>query len=106
MAYGPCLHPTPPHVDYDRLDTFPPAFDGLLPEGVLLDQLLAKHKLDRWDKWGQLLSVGQDLSGFVSVLPEGKGNLFPIQTLLRGGGDQRKLHPQALAAGLSVGSRE
>lgn len=54
-------------------DTFPPAFDGLLPEGVLLDQLLAKHKLDRSDKWGQLIAVGQDLSGFVSVLPEGEG---------------------------------
>jgi serine/threonine-protein kinase HipA len=54
-------------------DSFPPAFDGLLPEGVLLDQLLAKHKLDREDKWGQLIAVGQDLTGFVSVLPEGEG---------------------------------
>ncbi len=53
-------------------DTFPPAFDGLLPEGVLLYQLLAKHKLDRGDKWGQLIAVGQDLTGFVSVLPEGE----------------------------------
>ena len=39
-------------------DDFPPAFEGLLPEGVLLDQLLAKHKLDRGDKWGQLIAVG------------------------------------------------
>ncbi|MCC5788366.1 MAG: type II toxin-antitoxin system HipA family toxin [Opitutales bacterium] len=51
-------------------ETFPPAFDGLLPEGVLLDQLLAKHKLDKADKWGQLVAVGRDLTGFVSVLPD------------------------------------
>lgn len=54
-------------------DAFPPAFDGLLPEGILLDQLLAKHRLDRADKWGQLIAVGQDLTGFVSVLTEGEG---------------------------------
>lgn len=52
-------------------DRFPPAFDGLLPEGVLLDQLLAKYKLDKADKWGQLIAVGLDLTGFVSVIPEG-----------------------------------
>lgn len=50
---------------------FPPAFDGLLPEGILLDQLLAKHKLDKADKWGQLIAVGRDVTGFVSVLPDG-----------------------------------
>jgi serine/threonine-protein kinase HipA len=48
---------------------FPPAFDGLLPEGVLLEQLLVKHKLDRSDKWGQLAAVGQDLTGFLSIIP-------------------------------------
>lgn len=52
-------------------NSFPAAFDSLLPEGVLLDQLLIKHKLDRGDKWGQLMAVGLDLTGFVSVLPEG-----------------------------------
>lgn len=57
-------------------DSFPPAFDGLLPEGMLLDQLLAKHKLDRTDKWRQLIAVGQDLTGFVSVLPEGEDQPF------------------------------
>jgi serine/threonine-protein kinase HipA len=55
-------------------DAFPPAFDGLLPEGVLLEQLLAKHKLDKADKWGQLIAVGRDLVGFVSVLPEGSAD--------------------------------
>jgi serine/threonine-protein kinase HipA len=61
-------------------DDFPPACDGLLPEGVLLDQLLAKHKLDKSDKWGQLIAVGLDLTGFVSVLPEGS-ELEPIGKL-------------------------
>ncbi|MGB0744837.1 MAG: type II toxin-antitoxin system HipA family toxin [Opitutales bacterium] len=51
-------------------NTFPAAFDSLLPEGVLLDQLLIKYKLDRSDKWGQLIAVGLDLTGFVSVIPE------------------------------------
>jgi len=50
-------------------NTFPAAFDSLLPEGVLFDQLLIKRKLDRGDKWGQLIAVGLDLTGFVSVLP-------------------------------------
>lgn len=58
-------------------NTFPAAFDSLLPEGVLLDQLLIKHKLDRGDKWGQLIAVGLDLTGFVSVLPAG-GDQKPI----------------------------
>ncbi len=52
-------------------NTFPAAFDNLLPEGVLLDQLLIKHKLDRSDKWGQLIAVGLDLTGFVSAIPDG-----------------------------------
>lgn len=58
-------------------NTFPAAFDSLLPEGVLLDQLLIKRKLDRGDKWGQLIAVGLDLTGFVSVLPAG-GDQKPI----------------------------
>ena len=53
-----------------KWDSFPAAFDSLLPEGVLLDQLLIKNKLDRSDKWGQLMAVGLDLTGFVSVIPE------------------------------------
>jgi serine/threonine-protein kinase HipA len=51
-------------------DAFPPPFDGLLPEGQLLEQLLVTRKLDRSDKWGQLAAVGGDLTGFLSALPE------------------------------------
>ena len=67
---------------------FPAVFDGLLPEGVLLEQLLAKHKLDRSDKWGQLVAVGQDLTGFLTILPVGSelrpvGKVVPGQKLKR-----------------------
>lgn len=52
-------------------DAFPPGFDGLLPEGVLLEQLLVAGKLDRTDKWGQLRAVGRDVTGFLTLLEEG-----------------------------------
>ncbi len=51
-------------------DDFPPPFDGLLPEGVLLDQLLMTAKLDRQNKWGQLLAVGRDVTGMLTIMPE------------------------------------
>jgi serine/threonine-protein kinase HipA len=47
--------------------TFPPFFDGLLPEGAQLEGLLRLKKLDRSDYFGQLISVGQDLVGAVTV---------------------------------------
>jgi serine/threonine-protein kinase HipA len=46
---------------------FPPFFDGLLPEGYQLEGLLKIRKLDRNDFFGQLLAVGDDLVGNVSV---------------------------------------
>lgn len=48
---------------------FPPPFENLLPEGVLLEQLLRTRKLDRSDQWGQLSAVGGDLVGFLQVVP-------------------------------------
>jgi hypothetical protein len=48
-----------------------------LPAGVLLEQLLAKHQLDRSDQWGKLASVDQDLTGFSCILPVGSG-LRPV----------------------------
>nr|MEE4267094.1 HipA N-terminal domain-containing protein [Candidatus Krumholzibacteria bacterium] len=50
-------------------DRFPSFFDGLLPEGSQLDALLRIAKLDRDDHLGQLLVVGGDLVGAVTVLP-------------------------------------
>ena len=51
-------------------DTFPPFFDGLLPEGLMLEALLKRAKLDRNDMFGQLITVGRDLVGNVTVEAE------------------------------------
>jgi serine/threonine-protein kinase HipA len=50
--------------DYDML---PPFFDGILPEGFQLDGLLKYRKLDRNDLFSQLIAVGEDLIGNVTV---------------------------------------
>lgn len=52
-----------------RFDEFPPFFEGLLPEGYQLEALLRQAKLDRSDLLGQLLQVGEDLVGSVTVKP-------------------------------------
>ncbi|MEW6518633.1 MAG: HipA N-terminal domain-containing protein [Thermodesulfobacteriota bacterium] len=46
---------------------FPPFFDGLLPEGFQLEALLRQQKLDRNDKFSQLLVIGGDTVGAVTV---------------------------------------
>ena len=46
---------------------FPPFFEGLLPEGVMLEALLRKYKLDKNDFFGQIVTVGDDLVGAVTV---------------------------------------
>lgn len=51
---------------YD-FDVFPPFFEGLLPEGVMLEALLRKYKIDRNDYFGQLIIVGQDVVGAVTI---------------------------------------
>ena len=48
-------------------DKFPPFFDGVLPEGPQLEALLRKAKLDRTDYFGQLVTVGADLVGAITV---------------------------------------
>ncbi len=50
-----------------EFDRFPPFFDGLLPEGFQLEALLRRRKIDRNDCFGQLLLVGADTVGAVSV---------------------------------------
>lgn len=52
-----------------RFDAFPPFFDGLLPEGLMLEGLLRQQKIDRHDLFSQLVSVGRDLVGAVTVEP-------------------------------------
>ncbi len=57
--------PYPPFVyEYDR---FPPFFEGLLPEGIMLEGLLRQAKLDRDDLMGQIIVVGRDMVGNVTV---------------------------------------
>ena len=46
---------------------FPPFFEGLLPEGSQLEALLRKFKLDKNDYFGQLLQVGKDVVGAVTI---------------------------------------
>jgi serine/threonine-protein kinase HipA len=50
-----------------EFNTFPPFFDGLLPEGYQLEGLLKTGKIDRNDMFSQLLAVGDDLVGNVTV---------------------------------------
>lgn len=47
--------------------TFPPFFEGLLPEGPMLEALLRKFKIDSNDYFSQLLTVGNDLVGAVTI---------------------------------------
>lgn len=46
---------------------FPPFFEGLLPEGEMLNALLFKFKLDKNDYFGQLLKIGRDVVGAVTI---------------------------------------
>jgi serine/threonine-protein kinase HipA len=48
-------------------DHFPPYFDGLLPEGLLLEGLLKQRKIDKYDYLSQLIAVGNDLVGAVTI---------------------------------------
>lgn len=50
-----------------EFDRFPPFFEGLLPEGFMLDGLLRIAKIDRNDLMSQIITVGGDLVGNVTV---------------------------------------
>jgi serine/threonine-protein kinase HipA len=54
---------------------FPPFLEGLLPEGPQLESILRKHKIDRGDCFRQLMVVGQDVVGSLTVeeLPAEEG---------------------------------
>lgn len=49
-------------------DRFPPFFEGLLPEGEMLEGLLRQRKIDRYDLFSQLVAVGGDTVGAVTVV--------------------------------------
>lgn len=46
---------------------FPTFFEGVLPEGMMLDSLLRTKKIDKDDYFSQLIIVGMDLVGHVTV---------------------------------------
>jgi len=45
----------------------PPFFDGLLPEGFQLEGLLKYGKIDRSDQFSQLIAIGADMVGNVTI---------------------------------------
>jgi len=57
----------PTKVTVYKFDEFPPFFDGLLPEGIQLEGLLKIKKIDKNDYFSQLLAVGEDMVGVVTV---------------------------------------
>ena len=46
---------------------FPPFFEGLLPEGIQLEGLLKTRKIDNNDLFSQLMAVGDELIGVITV---------------------------------------
>ena len=50
-----------------EFNEFPPFFDGLLPEGIMLESLLKHKKIDKTDYFSQLIAVGADMVGAVTV---------------------------------------
>ena len=50
-----------------KFNNFPPFFDGLLPEGIQLEGLLKIRKIDRGDYFSQLIAIGEDTVGAVTV---------------------------------------
>jgi serine/threonine-protein kinase HipA len=50
-----------------RFPSFPPFFDGFLPEGIMLDGLLRAGKIDGDDLFSQLIAVGNNHVGTVTV---------------------------------------
>lgn len=66
---GPWVSLTLPLASREfSFDRFPPFFDGLLPEGQQLEALLRRGKIDADDYLSQLLAVGADLVGAVTVM--------------------------------------
>ena len=57
----------PKNVKVYKFNKFPPFFDGLLPEGIQLEGLLKIKKIDKNDLFSQLVAVGEDLVGVVTV---------------------------------------
>ena len=65
---GPPVSLTMPVTTREHgFEKFPPFFEGLLPEGPQLESLLRREKIDRDDYFAQLVAIGGDLVGDVTV---------------------------------------
>jgi len=65
---GPPVSLTMPVATAEHsFDSFPAFFEGLLPEGDMLESLLRQRKIDASDYFSQLLAVGQEMVGAVTV---------------------------------------
>lgn len=63
----PISRTMPSDVRVYKFNKFPPFFDGLLPEGNQLEGLLMIRKIDKNDFFSQLIAVGDDLIGVITV---------------------------------------
>src|ERR1041385_922975 len=50
-----------------EFDRFPAIFEGLLPEGLSLEAMLRHYKIDKNDLFKQLITVGQDVVGSLTI---------------------------------------
>lgn len=57
----------PKNIKVYKFDEFPPFFDGLLPEGIQLEGLLKIKKIDKKDYFSQLVAVGDEMVGVVTL---------------------------------------
>jgi serine/threonine-protein kinase HipA len=57
----------PAENEVHEFDRFPPFFEGTLPEGYNLEALLRTCKIDRGDLFSQLVAVGADTVGAITV---------------------------------------
>lgn len=64
---GPNVSLTLPRGHRHEFPTLPSFFEGLLPEGTQLETLLREAKIDRSDLFSQLLAVGKDTVGAVTL---------------------------------------
>lgn len=60
----------PTQTESFMFNQFPHYFDGVLPEGSMLEALLKTKKIDRDDMFSQLMAVGGDLVGHATVREE------------------------------------
>jgi serine/threonine-protein kinase HipA len=50
-----------------QFNKFPPVFEGLLPEGLTLEAMLRHYKIDKKDRFKQLVTVGEDVVGSLTI---------------------------------------